>query len=95
MIWQVKNKMVLRETEHFVLEVREVFDAYNNFRPRYIIRNKVTNVDEVTMDLLHIVDEGLEKLEEATYPTQIDEAELDQLMAELENDPTPVEPTIN
>ncbi len=74
--------MILQETEHFVLEVAERFDQANNYRPRYVIRNKVTNVDEVTLDLLHLCTNGIKELEAITYPTEGVQAALDLMDVE-------------
>lgn len=74
--------MLIRETEHYVLEVREMFDPSGNYRKRFVIRNKQYDVDEVVMDLFHIINDGLDKIEEATYQNKIDEESPD-VSAEL------------
>ncbi len=85
--------MLIRETEHYALEVREMFDGAGNYRNRFVIRNKVYDVEEVVMDLFHIVNDGLDKLEEATYQMKLGPDE--EVSLELGLDPLGTEPTIN
>lgn len=73
-----------------MLEVKELFDQAGNYRNRFVIRNKQYDVDEVVMDLYHIISEGLEKLEEATYALPADD--LPDLVEELVGS---TEPTLN
>lgn len=63
-----KDRTVIRETEHYSLEVGTVENELGELVNSYVIRNKEHGVDEVVMNLLHIIEPGLEKLEELTYP---------------------------
>lgn len=54
-----------------------MLDQSGNFRPRYVIVNKEHGVEEVVLDILHVIDAGLEQLEDVTYPPALTESQPD------------------
>lgn len=68
--------MVIKETEHYQLEVGPVFYEGRE-ELGYIIRNKQYNVKEATFHALHAAQYAVEKLEEITYTDPVNPQEID------------------